>query len=148
MAVFYRYEEKEITQFITNPYLLKIELEKYGIYYSTDAFNDLDKFADSVLKKFGYTNWDIHRSTLAITSRDLHYHMYAQARMIIKGSGTFYFEIDDFVIELVVDPGDFIAFPPKVVHYFNTIVPVVALRFFSTDARDDDKINAYGTYDL
>jgi cupin superfamily acireductone dioxygenase involved in methionine salvage len=147
MANLYVYKDNEITQFISNNLLISLKLEEYGIKLNHADFENIEEFTAKVLATTAYTNWDIFRSNTPITSRDLHYHMYLQARLMVKGIGRFCFEIDDELLELDVGPGDFISFPAKVIHYFNTLEPTLAIRFFSTDDGDDDRFDAESTYD-
>jgi cupin superfamily acireductone dioxygenase involved in methionine salvage len=146
MPKLYVYTDNKLRQFVSNSLLIQITLEKYGIKLRNAEFDNLEAFAKQTMEEAGYTSWDLHTSTTPVTSRDLHYHMYMQGRLIVKGHGSFYFEIDNTKLELIVGPSDFIKIPPKVIHYFNTVEPVVAVRFFSTDDGDDDRVNSNRAY--
>ena len=147
MAELYIYEDNEIKSFISNSLLIKLKLEKYNIKLNSAEFYDLEEFANEILATSSYTNWDVFKTNTAITLKDLHYHMYLQARLIVKGNGRFCFEVDNEILEVHVGPGDFISFPAKIVHYFNTLVPTMAIRFFSTDEGDDDRFEPDTNFD-
>lgn len=137
MAVFYKYKNKELQQFIKNELLIKIELEKYGVIYNQTEILDMDSFIVDVSYKYDFVDYDIFQTMSALTTKDPHTHNDNEGRLIVKGTGRFYFEIDDMKLELHMNAGDFIIIPAGTVHYFSAVEPIVAIRFFSTKEQYD-----------
>ena len=137
MAVFYKYKNKELQQFIKNELLIKVELEKYGIIYNQTEILDMDSFIVDVFYKYDFVDYDIFQTMSALTTKDPHTHKDDEGRLIVKGTGRFYFEIDNIKLELHMNAGDFIIIPAGTVHYFSAVEPIVAIRFFSTKEQYD-----------
>jgi len=137
MAVFYKYENKVLKQCVLNELLIKIELEKYGITYNKTEILDMDSFIVDVFYKYDFVDYDIFQTMSALTTKEPHTHNDTEGRMIVKGTGRFYFQFDDTKIELHLDAGDFVVIPAGIVHHFNAVEPITAIRFFSTKEQNE-----------
>jgi cupin superfamily acireductone dioxygenase involved in methionine salvage len=133
MASLYVYEQENLAQFLTNELLINIELAKYDIVFNKTDFFNMDEFTAKVSDKYNFVRHDLHIIESRMIKNEPHYHDDNEARMIVKGSGIFYFIINDTKLELEVDPGTFIVIPKKVTHYFKTFEKMTVLRFFSTN---------------
>ena len=131
MALLYSYNGKELEQFISNETLIRIELKKYNIVFEKAEFFNLEKFVAYMFIKYNFVRYDIKQITSPIIKNEPHSHNNDEARMIIKGDGVFFFDIEDIHLQLEVVPGDFVVIPANLTHYFKTICPLTAIRFFS-----------------
>jgi len=129
MTALYTYTDKKITQFLLDPQQIVEELTKYDILYHSSTFHDVDEFIKQVMDEYDYTHYDIIKIESPMIMNSLHRHKFREARFIFKGTGTFYFNIDNKFIELNVGPGDFITIPPMIDHNFKTVEVMDVMRF-------------------
>ena len=131
MANLYSYKEKRLNQFLTNELLIKIKLEKYGIVYDKTEFFNLDTFVIDTFYKYDFVRYDIKQLDGAIMKNDPHSHDGDEARMVLRGEGRFYFDLEDRQLQLDVVAGDFVVIPANLIHYFKTNGCITVIRFFS-----------------
>lgn len=129
----YNKESKELKQLLINSMLISIELKKYGILCYKSEFHNLEPFIQEVYKTYGFDRYDIKQIDSPMLSNDTHSHKHKEARMILRGEGRFYFNIDGTQLQLDVGVGDFVVIPENIIHYIKTSAPLTALRFFSTE---------------
>ena len=126
-------ETKELKQLLINSMLISIELKKYGILCYKSEFHNLEPFVQEIYKTHGFVRYDIKQIDSPMISNDIHFHPRKEARMILRGEGRFYFNVDDTQLQLDVSAGDFVIIPENMIHYFKTSSPLSAIRFFSTE---------------
>lgn len=133
MAILYTYVDNKINQFINNDLLIRIELEKYNIRISQTEIIELDSFVKDMYNNFDFVRYDLFQNhCVSMIAKDLHHHAFDEARVVIKGTGAFYFPIDNMLMQLYVSPGDFVIIPAYMKHYFQTVDDILILRFFTT----------------
>ena len=137
MATLYKYENKVLQQCVINELLVKLELLKYDIIYNKTEIQDMDSFIFDMLNKYDFVDYDIFQTMSALTTREPHTHNDNEGRMIVKGTGRFYFKFNDINLEIHMNVGDFIVIPAGIIHHFNAIEPIMAIRFFSTKDKND-----------
>jgi cupin superfamily acireductone dioxygenase involved in methionine salvage len=137
MAHLYSYKDKQLQQFIKNSLLIQTELQKYGVSYNQTEILNMDSFITDMFYKYDFVDYDIFKTMSALTTRSPHTHNDDEGRLIVKGSGRFYFEFDNIKIELHMDAGDFVIIPAGTIHHFNALEPIVAIRFFTTKEQND-----------
>lgn len=133
MNILYEYQNKELTKFLTNPFLVRDELYQHGIVLCEMQCTNFTEAMGNVIKERNYMSYSLHNIYTPQVKLNLHYHEYNEDKLIIKGSGMYYFDIDDKRIELHVSEGDFISIPAKAKHYFNTVDEMVMVNFASSN---------------
>lgn len=60
----------------------------------------------------------------------IHYHKDKEARIILKGNGTFYIPSEKTLVIIDVFPGDVVTLDDNVIHWFSSKEELVSLRYF------------------
>ena len=131
MNTYYKYKDKKIVQFLSNSLLIRTELEKVGITFLVSDFMDIEQFTQQIKDKYGFTGHDEFKIWNEFVRKNVHHHSSPESRMLLVGSGKYYIQLEDYTIELSVNPGTFIIIPINLKHYFNTDEQTIFLRFFS-----------------
>ena len=127
------YKDDDINGFFIERDSIEAKLSQYNISLSKQEFFNLRYFVDQKFYSHGYREHNIYRNSIAYTKNDAHEHGTEEARMILRGTGRFYFLINNVRLELDVYPGDFIVIPAGMTHYFNHIESVLVLRFIDKE---------------
>jgi len=129
MSVLCGYIDKKMSKFLTNRCSIEEELDKYNIKLLTIEFDDISKFTNSIIKSTSFNTYSIDVITTPITLIDTTIQRKPISSVILKGSGKFIIQFDDYKIELKVNPGDFITIPRNIKHCFKTIQHMAILNF-------------------
>ena len=132
MASLYIYKNKELKSFVQEPWLIDELLYDYKIQLFKSEFKDIDSYVKKSTELFNFVDYDIFTIRIPIVEADPHQHKTPEGRMILKGTGRFYFEFSDILIELHVSSGDFVFIPANINHYFKCLEAMVVMRFFSS----------------
>lgn len=133
MARLYQYIDKELMVFVYDYNTINTYLNDHGIAIFQEQFIHLDSFKNQKLILDGYDQADIITISTPMTKKDWHCHVTEEARMILKGTGTFYFQVSPIeMMELHVEPSDLVTIPSGVMHHFQTVEPMLVLSFSKT----------------
>ncbi len=108
--------------------LIYIELNQYNI--NIEKYLELsNQDLESIAKRNEYVYWDYFKSDPIIM--EAHYHKGPEHRIILNGSVTFSLYVNDLIYELNLDAGYGINVPDRQIHWFKSIEPFQAVRFFT-----------------
>lgn len=130
MTRLFKYVDNELVVFVTDYNTINTYLNNHGVTIYQEQFIHLDSFKYQQKITNGYDRADIISIISPMTRKDWHCHVTEEARMILKGTGAFYFQVSPTEkIELYVEPSDFVAIPSGIMHHFQTVEPMVVLSF-------------------
>lgn len=133
---------KQLLKFSTDVTNIRHELKKFGIKFNHTAYADLETLLASTAFQHGFVTTDFYQSDKP-RIMDPHFHNDREARLLLKGKGTFFIvipahtndddeiEVPEMVFELQVGTGDFVSIPDRMVHGFESQEPLLVARFFS-----------------
>lgn len=97
------------------------------IYTSNRKFNE---FFESFKTEYNFSDvFILPDNEYLYTS--IHYHNDKEARIILKGQGTFYIPSSEMLVIIDVSAGDVVTLDDNVIHWFSAKNELVSLRYFS-----------------
>jgi mannose-6-phosphate isomerase-like protein (cupin superfamily) len=108
----------------------KLLLKHYGVFLNHIPIEECS--IDALLfrfKHFPYQSMDVFTSHCAISAM-FHYHHATEVRVVIEGTGTYVFVVDDQLCVVDVGPGDCITIPKTIIHAFSSEDLVKFVRCF------------------
>lgn len=129
MARLYKYNDKELNQFLSNEMLIRIEMEKYDITFNRMEFFNISAFVVETISLYNFLNYRLDEICSPLIKNIYHAYKVDTGMMVVEGEGRFYFEFDDEMLKLDVFPGDFVVIPKDLSFCFKSSEPITTITF-------------------
>ncbi|MGZ8924501.1 MAG: cupin domain-containing protein [Nitrososphaeraceae archaeon] len=127
-------ETGDIQYYSTDEVNISHILKEHKISYFHKRYSDIETLVETTKFQYGMVSHDLFRADEP-RNMDPHVHENMEARFLLKGYGIFFVIVDGLIIELHVEPGDFILIPKNMIHGFESLVPITFIRFFSKECK-------------